>query len=281
MAAGGLLAMRRMWTSVWLAAAVCGCGGQYVLTAPDQVAPAGGEASVVARLTRNEISRLDVPVAEAPLEFCGPWSADARAAFTDSDGFASVTMRAPQRPGRYEVCIRHKDAWGDQCQGTARLFAWDADRPAVAVAVGALPSPGGPNAAAAVRALARIAEDANILYLTREGVADHEALRARMNDAGYPDGPVLPWVKRRWRMTREGRWSWLRLAFDARMVGPLEPLRKAFPNLATGICAAPAAAKAFDAAGLAVVCLADDEDLPEDARRTSWAELPRTGLPTP
>ena len=47
----------------------CGCGGGYTMTAPDQVAPAGGQAAVVVRLTRDEVRRVDVPVKKAGLEF--------------------------------------------------------------------------------------------------------------------------------------------------------------------------------------------------------------------
>ncbi|MBS3733597.1 MAG: hypothetical protein KGY99_01580 [Phycisphaerae bacterium] len=273
--------MRRLLLPLAALAIVSGCGGQYIVTAPDQIAPVGGRASVVARLTRNEISRLDVPVKRAALEFTVPDSDALRAAFTDSDGFAGAIVPAPDAAGLYEVCIRHQDVWGDRCQGAARLFVWEPDRPAVAVDVAALPAPDEAEAGVAVRAMKRIASEANILYFTQDGVADHAELRTALHLAGYPDGPVLPWLKRRWRLTREGRWSWPRLTFDPRMVGPLQQLREAIPALRSGICVAPAAAKAFTGAEMQVVAVGEADDLPGDARRTSWAEIARTGLGAP
>ncbi len=250
----------------------CGCGGGYTMTAPDQVAPAGGQAAVVVRLTRDEVRRVDVPVKKAGLEFRLGGEV-VKAAFTDEDGFAEVAIAAPDAPGRYEVCVHHQDPEGDECRGEALLYTWAPDRPAVAVELDELPGPSEPEVEAAVTALRGISEDANIVYLTQEDIADHADVRAWRDEAGYPDGPVLPWAKRRWRMTREGRLKLPRLRFDPRMIGPLAGLREVLPGLDAGVCLSEAAAKAFDGAGLAVFVVGDEDDLPEGARRTSWAEL--------
>ena len=66
-----------------------GCGGQYILTVPDQVAPAGGQAATVARLQRSEFGSFAPPVKKAALRFQAD-GGPLRGAYTDSQGYAAA-----------------------------------------------------------------------------------------------------------------------------------------------------------------------------------------------
>ena len=70
-----------------LAAGVCGCSGEYIMTAPEQVASAGGEAMLVMRLQRREFAFYTPPADKKPIRFQigkGPL----RGAYTDALGYA-------------------------------------------------------------------------------------------------------------------------------------------------------------------------------------------------
>ena len=46
----------------------CGCGGDYILTVPDMVAPAGGEGMAVVRLQRTDFMFVPMAVKEALIQ---------------------------------------------------------------------------------------------------------------------------------------------------------------------------------------------------------------------
>lgn len=119
---------------------VGGCGGYYILSVPDQVAPAGAEAPVVVRLQRNDFLVLAFPAKGAAMRFRlgdGPQ----RGAYTDDLGYAGVTVKAPDRPGRVELSVDHMDFDGDEIGGKGCLYVWDPGRPIVAVDADCLPMP--------------------------------------------------------------------------------------------------------------------------------------------
>lgn len=268
--------MRTAWLCCAVAAlAVGGCGGQYVLTVPDQVAPAGGQVRTIVRLQRHEFLRLTPAVEDAALRFRvddGP----ARAAFTDEDGYAAVALPAPDEPGRHEVSIAYQDHYGDELAGAAPLYVFPPDARIVAVDVDCLPPASETEIAA--KALQRIAADARVLYLTRSEVREHARVHERLERGGYPDGPVLLWQRRRWRLV-EGTWRLPKVEYEVRLVNQLSELREDFPGLGAGVCDSELAAKAFTDAGLETV-LVGGAEVPQDtvSRYTSWERLAETGL---
>jgi len=258
-------------------AAMAGCGGQYILTVPDQVAPAGGEAAVVVRLQRSEIYRIVLPAAQTLLRFRvedGPM----RAAYTDKLGYAGTTVPVPAAPGVYTMSVSLQDTEGDEAGGEVRVYVWDARKAIVAVDMDSLPLAGTTQASGARAALARIAREANILYLTRRSVASHGYGHGQLSVCGYPDGPVLLWRRQRWHIVRTGRFT-VRMVVEKRLVSQLAELRKVFAGLSTGLCTSRLAAKAFTQAGMRCVVVGDAKvELPNVTRRETWANLAVVGI---
>ena len=100
--------MRQTLTATCLALLCAGCGGQYLLTVSDQVAPAGGEAAVVVRLQRSEFYMVYVAVKDAAIRLQVGRGKD-RGAYTDALGYAGTTLPAPETVGRYMLSVRHLD----------------------------------------------------------------------------------------------------------------------------------------------------------------------------
>jgi hypothetical protein len=268
--------MRTLWLlGLTWTTALAGCSGQYILTAPDQVAPAGGEVRAVVRLQRHEFLRLTPAVEEAVLRFRAT-GGPVRAGYTDEDGYAGVNVPAPREPGRYALSIAYQDDYGDELSDAVPLYVWEPQTRIVAVDADCLRPP--VESPQAPEALRKIAQDARILYLTRADVDEHGRLHYRLQRWGYPDGPVLLWQRRRWRLV-EGKWRIPKIEFEDRLVNQLSELRKDFPGLATGVCECELAAKAFAEAGLETI-LVGDAEVPSQyvSRHTSWAKLSETGL---
>jgi len=229
-----------------------GCGGQYILTAPDHVAPAGGEVHVVVRLQRSDFFVLALAAKGAAMRFRvadGPL----RAAYTDELGYAAAAMPAPEAPGRHELDVQHMDAEGEEVAARANVFVWPREAALLAVDLDALPAgwvPEGPAAAEAVRLLAG---SGGVIYLTQAQAKGHAAARARLEAEGYPPGHVLTWQAERLHIVREGEWRLPRLVVEHRLVSQLGRLRETFPKLAAGVCTSGLAAKAFAEAGLRAI----------------------------
>ncbi|MFP3938203.1 MAG: hypothetical protein ACLFVW_07650 [Phycisphaerae bacterium] len=268
--------MRRLAVPIlMLTVTLAGCGGQYILTAPEQIAPAGGQVRAVVRLQRQEFFRLTPAVENALLRF----SADdgpVRAAYTDADGYAGANVPAPPDPGRYALTVAHQDDEGEQFTKSTPLFVLPADATIVAVDADCLGD--GEQGASAVAALRTVADDANILYMTQADISEHDRLRQRLQQRNYPDGPILLWQRRRWRLT-EGKWRIPKIEFEDRLVSQLAELREDLPGLSYGICRGPKAAAAFAEAGLETIVVGD-KDVPDEhvSWRSSWDELAEKGL---
>jgi hypothetical protein len=244
--------MRTTLAALGLALFGCGCGGEYVLSAPDQVAPAGGEAVAVVRLGRSEIWRLVLPVEKAGIEFRvgeGP----SRAAFTDDYGYAAAAVPVPEKPGKYRMTIAHKDREGDTAAAEAPVYVWDASRAVLAVDLAAVPMDEGYEAGAARRALAEAAKRGNVLYMARQSSRASREAHAALEQAGYPDGPVILWRRQAWHVEP---WTALRLpvvVVERRLISPLPALKEMFPGLTTGVATDSLAAEAFEGASLKCV----------------------------
>jgi hypothetical protein len=260
-----------------LCAGLAGCGGQYILTVPDQVAAAGRPTPVVVRLQRSEFWLLSRSVDDMPLRFViddGPQ----RAAYTDALGYAETLVQAPNAPGRHEMAVALQDDEGDEASVRGPVYVWDPNARAVAVDLDALPRRGRP-AQAATDALRRIARQARICYFTRRPVAEHRAAHDELAERGRPDGPILLWQRERWHLVR-GRWKLPRIVVETRLVSQLPALRERFAGLTTGVCTTVLARKAFAEAGLRCLCVGSGDACPKDAvGYRDWADLAERGLP--
>jgi hypothetical protein len=257
-----------------------GCAGGYILTVPDQIAPAGGEAVTVVRLQRAEVILLALPVEDALFWFRPAGDEKGRGAYTDSLGYAGTTVTAPAAPGRYGFRVFTEDKEGEEVYQEVPFHVWEANRPAVAVDLDSLPPAWlKDDATAARQGLERLARDRNICYMTRRPVASHPAAHRELEQGGYPDGPVLLWQQERWHIVREGRWGVPRVVVESRLVNQLPLLRKMLPGLEAGLTNSSAAAKTFAEAGMRVVIVgAAPANAGNVTRLAGWKDLAQRGL---
>jgi hypothetical protein len=263
-------------------AAICllgGCGQYYILTAPDVIAVAGGEAVAVARLQRYDPYPYAPGLKDAAMRFRVGEGTE-RGAYTDPLGYAGVPLPVPAEPGAYPLTVSHMDRDGDEISLQVGLFAWKPDRPAVVVDMDCLPRKGAADLPAARTAIDAMSRTAHVAYLTRTDVREHPAEHRRLRELGYPDGPVLLWQREYWHVIRDPKLRYMpRVVVETRLVSQTAELRKTFPRLETGVCASEVAARAFQDAGLKCVIVGKAaEKLPKVTRRASWADLSAGGL---
>ncbi len=219
-----------------------GCGGGYILTAPDTPALTGGDAPVVVRLQRREFWVYCPPVDRAPLTF---HQADQplRCARTDRKGYAAVVLPVPDEAGRAEVTIHLQDTLGDTTDGSMSIYALPADRPIIAVDMDSLPAEPA-QVAAGADVLNRAAATTGIIYLSERLGASPSLAHRLLKEMGFPDGPVVPW---------KPAGPLLRLPWRKRGPGMLAGLKDRMPKLWAGISANPIAGRRFRQAGLKVL----------------------------
>jgi hypothetical protein len=283
---------------------LAGCGGDYILTVPDQLSAAGGDITVVARLQRNDFFVVNLAAVKAYLRFQIGDGIE-RSASTDKLGYSGVRLAMPKKPGRYDMAIKYQDDDGDEINKTVGAYAWDPARPVVAVdmdplprrrakltqgrkgwwtglvkySIDLLPRAEAPADAPSARAaMAKLAEKANILYLTRREVANHLQCRSELAEHGYPDGPVLMWRRQRWHLV-PGRFKIPKVVVESRLVSQLDELRKIFGNMWVGVSKSSLAGKAFVEAGMTAVIIGG-EHLEGDRvmHIATWKELAEKGL---
>jgi len=270
--------MHRAWILGVAVLAMGGCGGHYILTVPDQLAPAGKQATVIVRLQRNDFFVLSLATEEALIRFRlgdGPH----RAAYTDELGYAGANVPVPAKPGRYALAVAHDDHEGDHVAGQAPVYVRKADAPLVAVDLDSLPTAWTPQGKVAVAAVAKLAAGAGIVYMTRADPKDLPRLHERLTDEGYPDGPILLWQRKRWHIVRAGKGRLPRVVVESRLINHLGALRQEFPGLTVGVCGSALSAKAFAEAGMKCVLVGGAPAAKTNVtRRADWAELRDKGL---
>ncbi len=258
--------MRR--TILFLTAAMLGgCSGEYIFTAPDVAVLAGQDAPIVMRLQRREVWRYAPPHAGAAVTFRLGESSP-QCARTDKAGYAALSIKAPSRPGRYEVALYHQDINGDSGRGLAAIYVFDPDRPIAMVDMDSLPK-NDKIAGQAVGALVRMQRSAQLIYVSKRYSSRPARAHAILEKYGYPDGPVAPYRgARRW-------WQWRRsVGTDA-----LEELRRRLPKLRWGITDEDDTAEAFGNAGLKVLIIGNEKVPIDDVERfDSWADVKITSV---
>jgi hypothetical protein len=250
-----------------------GCSGRYVLTVPDQLAPAGASAVAVVRLQRIELFKYSPGVDQAAMRFRIAGLQE-RGAYTDKNGYAGTTVPVPENPGIYEMTVSHMDREGEEVEGVAPVYVWKPDAPIVAVDYDSLARGMDPSAEDCIAALKKMAARSNLIYLTQSPVAEHGRIHARLAKEGFPDGPVLLWEREQWHIAYQGQTNMPYVVVEMRLVNQISELHKVFPKLTSGVCGAPLAAKTFADAGLDTILVG--KSLPESPKITSvqsWREL--------
>jgi hypothetical protein len=256
-----------------------GCGGNYILTVPDMVAPAGEEAVAVVRLQRADFLFVPMAVKDALMQL-QIGDEPHRGAYTDSLGYAGTTLPSPSKPGQYKFQAGHSDHWGDEVRAESNAYVWDPKAPAVAVDLDCLPGMALGFSKQSSLALGRAARGANVLYLTRRSASSHAKLHAQLTKAGYPNGPILEWQRQYWHIVRDGKYyNMPRVVFENRLVSQLPDLRAMLPGLTIGICDNSLAAKAFAESNMRVVVVGGAAVEAKDVvRHASWSELAEKGI---
>ncbi len=255
-----------------------GCGGDYTLSTPDHVAPVGSQTAVVIRLQRNDFFVLDMAIRDAPMWFLFG-EGGIRAAYTDKQGYAGTSVLVPDTPGRYDVSIKHTDDESEELSGSTYIYAWDAAKPVLAVDLDSLPDLGEVDMPAARTLLRRFALKGNVLYLTRKPASDHDLAHGQIMTCNYPDGPVLLWRRKRWRVVRRGgRFRMPMVVIESRLVSQLAEIKRMFPGLKEGVCSNDLAAKAFAEAGLGCTFVGNIPGVLPVRWYESWQALAAAGI---
>jgi len=248
--------------SVLTMAVLGGCGGQFIISAPDQVAPVGGTSAAVVRVRRTELAFLPLAVSGAALRL---QIADAapRGARSDKHGYAAALVPVPKQEGTYALTIRHQNTDGEEASASVPAYVWGSNARIIALDMDCLPE-GGKEGQDAKLALSRLAGGAKLLYLTAKTDLNTDRLHQSLKARELPDGPILSWHL-------AGRFG--------KEITPLPRLKKAFPGLDTGVCGSPAGAGAFTQAGMKCILVGKAGTGSEKAAvRNSWAELASKGL---
>jgi hypothetical protein len=257
-----------------------GCGGYYIMSAPDMVAPIGGRVVPVARLQRNDFFVLALPVKGLPLRFqLGEYGE--KGAGTDKLGYAGVTFDLveeaetyPLKSGKHRLEVALQDWEGEEQYQVVPVYIWRPTRAVLAVDYDDLPPEASFEEEEASAALRRLASQANILYLTRHQAPNQVNAHLRLRRGGFPDGPVLLWQRKRWHVVREGKLKLPRIVIESRMESQLPHLVEQFPKLQHGLTRSAEAARSFADAGLQILTI-DASFLQGEGVRPlpSWAGL--------
>ena len=268
--------MRTLWMMLTGLAgfwALAGCGGEYQLLVPDQIAAKGAQTDTVLRLMRDEFAGLMLPMKDAPLR-CRVEEGPLVSARTDAQGYAGMNVPVGDQPGLFHMRVEMQESHGRELRQFVPVYVWDARMSVVAIEYDAVKAP---SDVVAVRdALNKIATNAYIIYLTDQPVEQHGLIHLHLRDTKLPDGAVMSWQQEGWHFTGQGAMT--HLVIEDRVVSPLAFLRVKFPHLRTGLCQTPMAAKAFFEAGMKVYAVGK-EKLPQPAAiARPWVEIAKTGL---
>jgi hypothetical protein len=272
--------MRKLLVGIMLgllAGLSTGCGGYYIMTVPDQLAPENGEMVPVARMQRNDFFVLALPINHAPMRFRIN-QAPMKSAWSDKIGYAAVHFDLGEppydfEPGRHIMRVSMLDLEGEEVHTEVPAYIWPADVPVVAVDMDALPREASVGEEDAAAALGDLAGKANIIYLTRNSRTTQEVAHLRLRRGGFPDGPVLLWQRKRWHIVRDGKFKLPRVVVESRLDSQLPQLARDFPNFAAGVTSSSLAAKAFVDAGLPTIVINNAQLQGSMLTHTDWRGL--------
>jgi hypothetical protein len=263
----------RLWAALILPAILCGCAGKYALTVPEQVTPPGADLVVVVRLQRYELPFILQSVEKAPMRLQIGEGLE-RGAYTDELGYAGTTLVAPDTPGQHTLRVAMQNEKGEEVSTDVSVNVWAPDTDIVAVDFDSLPTSSGRDLAEARSALLALERSSRILYLTRRPTRNRDTVRESLLRCGYPDGPILVWLRTNRYLARTGPLRAPRIVVESRMVSRLRPLREAFPGLTRGVCASAASARALARAGVRPIVIGNagaGEGYAE--KHLSWAKF--------
>ena len=268
--------MRTIWTMLAGLAALgtlAGCGGEYQLLVPDQLAAKGTQTDTVLRMMRNEFAGLMLPLKDAPLR-CRVEDGPMVSAHTDGQGYAGLNVPVGDQLGLYHMRVEMQESHGRELRQFVPVYVWDARMSVVAVEYEAVKAP---TDITAVRdALNKIASNAYIIYFTDQPVEQHAMMHLHLRETKLPDGAMLTWQQEAWHFTGQGALT--HLVIEDRVVSPLTFLRTKFPNLRAGLCQTPQAAKAFSMAGMKVYVVGQEKIPQPGAIVRPWAQIAKAGL---
>ncbi|MBL7133740.1 MAG: hypothetical protein ISS78_06550 [Phycisphaerae bacterium] len=266
---------------------LAGCGREFVVTVPDQVAQVGGKANVVIRLERYEFASLKMTVEGAPMRVqvgdrleCGAYTDELGfTGWLSESGFGEGTgVPVPDKAGKYVLNVSLQDDMGDEAHAEAPVYVWPREEKLTAVDLDALPDAGDAAAPLAKAAVDEIAKTSHVVYLTQTDVEDKPAARSKVAACGYPDGPVFTWRRRYRHFVRTGKYRRPRIVDESRLVMNLWYLRGLFPDLKAGVCIDVAAAREFENSGIRPVLVGPAEATGIKAtRRVDWLDLMQKG----
>jgi hypothetical protein len=253
--------------------ALTGCGGEYQLLVPDQLAAKGTQTDTVLRLLRNEFAGLMLPLKDAPLR-CRVEEGPMVSAHTDNQGYAGMNVPVGDQSGLFHLQVEMQESHGRELRQFVPIYVWDSRMSVVAVEYDAVKAP---TDVAAVRdALNKIASNAYIIYMTDQPVENHSMMHLHLRETKLPDGAVIGWQQEGWHFTGQGAMT--HLVIEDHMVSPLAFLRVKFPQLRTGLCQSPAAANAFFEAGMKVYVVGKEKIQHAGAVAKPWTDIAKTGL---
>jgi hypothetical protein len=256
------------------AASLGGCEGQYTFTIPEQVAPAGDVAIVVAKLQKSEFANISPPAKNICMRFKvadGPLSA----AYTDNRGYAAANVSVPAVAGRYHVVAEIMDKDGREASAFSPVYVLEVHPAAVAIDLECLAGLSKNEFAQAQATLAAISQRAYIIYFT-DSTADQTHRHEQLKAEGFPDGAILQWQRQFWHATKEGVTS--RVIVEDRMVSQLPILRQMLPNLKMGVANSRLSAEAFAKADMKCIAVGPEsifQKMPASAQRMNWQQLAR------
>ena len=197
----------RLTVIILLTLFLSGCSGEYILTAPDVVCPAGEKAALIFRLQRREFWKITPPKKNATVMVHLP-DGTVRCALTDENGYAAVAFIVPSRCGVYQVRFYYQDVEGQELSAKGNVYSLSMDDRFVVVDMDSLPR-NGPDLSSACLALKRLSRNAQLIYVSEKLGYTPATARGLLRIRGYPEGPVVYFNKiPRWYQYRLSRQGW-------------------------------------------------------------------------
>jgi len=176
----------RLTVIILLTLFLSGCSGEYILTAPDVVCPAGEKAALIFRLQRREFWKITPPKKNATVMVHLP-DGTVRCALTDENGYAAIAFIVPSRCGVYQVRFYYQDVEGQELSAKGNVYSLSMDDRFVVVDMDSLPR-SGTDLSSACLALKRLSQNAQLIYVSEKLGYTPATARGLLRIRGYPKG---------------------------------------------------------------------------------------------